>query len=148
MQRDDLLKKQRVNQGPLGKAVCLSLCRLKMLPVSRPGASHLGVSALIYCLLTHGFPGGSAVKKPPAPLSMGFSRPEYWSGLPFPSPGDLPGPGVEPWSPAWQADSFIVWATKEAPVVIRTERWRRDVNIMAILGKFPSQPASSDNFGS
>ena len=36
---------------------------------------------------------------------MGFSRPEYWSGLPFPSPGDLPNPGIEPRSPALQADS-------------------------------------------
>ena len=35
-----------------------------------------------------------------APLSMGFSRQEYWSGLPFPSPGDLPNPGLEPGSPA------------------------------------------------
>ena len=34
------------------------------------------------------------------PLSMGFSRQEYWSGLPFPSPGDLPNPGIEPRSPA------------------------------------------------
>ena len=34
-----------------------------------------------------------------APLSMGFSRQEYWSGLPFPSPGDLPNPGIEPGSP-------------------------------------------------
>ena len=34
-----------------------------------------------------------------APLSMGFSRQEYWSGLPFPSPGDLPNPGIEPMSP-------------------------------------------------
>ena len=34
-----------------------------------------------------------------APLSMGFSRQEYWSGLPFPSPGDLPNPGIEPVSP-------------------------------------------------
>ena len=41
-----------------------------------------------------------------APLSMGFSRQEYWSGLPFPSPGDLPDPGIEPRSPALQADSF------------------------------------------
>ena len=40
-----------------------------------------------------------------APLSMGFSRQEYWSGLPFPSPGDLPGPGTELQSPALQADS-------------------------------------------
>ena len=34
-----------------------------------------------------------------APQSMGFSRQEYWSGLPFPSPGDLPDPGIEPRSP-------------------------------------------------
>ena len=33
------------------------------------------------------------------PPSMGFSRQEYWSGLPFPSPGDLPDPGIKPWSP-------------------------------------------------
>ena len=39
-----------------------------------------------------------------APLSMGFSRQEYWSGLPFPSPGDLSNPGFEPRSPALQAD--------------------------------------------
>ena len=39
-------------------------------------------------------------------LPMGFSRQEYWSGLPFPSPGDLPDLGVEPWSPALQADSL------------------------------------------
>ena len=41
-----------------------------------------------------------------APLSMGFSRQEYWSGLPFPSPGDLPNPGVEPRSPALQVDAL------------------------------------------
>ena len=40
-----------------------------------------------------------------APPSMGFSRQKYWSGLPFPSPGDLPNPGVEPGSPALQADA-------------------------------------------
>ena len=38
--------------------------------------------------------------------SMGFSRPEYWSGQPFPSPGALPNPGIEPRSPALQADSL------------------------------------------
>ena len=37
-----------------------------------------------------------------APLSMGFFRQDYWSGLPFPSPGDLPNPGVEPRSPTLQ----------------------------------------------
>ena len=41
-----------------------------------------------------------------APLSMGFSRQEYWSGLPFPSPRDLPDPGIRPGSPALQADSL------------------------------------------
>ena len=40
------------------------------------------------------------------PLSMGFSRQEYWSGLPFPSPGDLPDQGIEPRSPALQADTL------------------------------------------
>ena len=41
-----------------------------------------------------------------APLPMRFSRQEYWSGLPFPSPGDLP-PGIEPGFPALQADSLL-----------------------------------------
>ena len=41
-----------------------------------------------------------------APLSMGFSRQEYWSGLPFPSPEDLPNPGIKPGSPALQADAL------------------------------------------
>ena len=41
-----------------------------------------------------------------APLSMRFSRQEYWSGLPFPSPGDLPNPGIEPGSPTLQADAL------------------------------------------
>ena len=41
-----------------------------------------------------------------APPSMGFSRQEYWSGLPFPSPGDLPNLGIEPGPPALQADAF------------------------------------------
>ena len=39
-----------------------------------------------------------------APPSIGLSRQEYWSGLPFPSPGDLPKPGIKPRSPALQAD--------------------------------------------
>ena len=41
-----------------------------------------------------------------APPSMGFSRQECWNGLPFPSPGDLPDPGIEPGSPALQADAL------------------------------------------
>ena len=46
-----------------------------------------------------------------APPSMGFSRQEYWSGLPFPSPGHLPDPGIEPRSPTLQADAL----TSERP---------------------------------
>ena len=42
-----------------------------------------------------------------APPSMEFSRQEYWSGLPFPSPGDLPDPGIKPGSPALQADTLL-----------------------------------------
>ena len=53
-----------------------------------------------------------------APSSMGFSRQDYWSGVPLPSPGDLPNPGIEPGSPTWQADAlpskppaliFVLW---------------------------------------
>ena len=54
-----------------------------------------------------------------APLSMGFSRQEYWSGLPFPPPGDLPNPGIEPTSLASAAladGSLSTSATWEAPV--------------------------------
>ena len=42
-----------------------------------------------------------------APPSMGFSKQEYWSGVPFPSPEDLPYPGIEPRSPALQADALL-----------------------------------------
>ena len=41
-----------------------------------------------------------------APPSVGFSRQEYWSGLPFPSPGDLPNTGIEPRSPTLRADAL------------------------------------------
>ena len=46
-----------------------------------------------------------------APPSMGFSRQEYWSGVPFPSPGDLPNPGIKPGSPKFQANAL----TSEPP---------------------------------
>ena len=48
-----------------------------------------------------------------APLSMGFSRQEYWSGLPFPSPGDLPDPEMEPVSPALAGRFFTISAIWE-----------------------------------
>ena len=60
-----------------------------------------------------------------APLSMGFSRQEHWSGLPFPSPGDLPNPGVEPGSPALQADS------------LPTEIWGEPIQSESVRGPYP-----------
>ena len=56
--------------------------------------------------------GGLVTKSCPilacqVPLSMGFFSQKYWSGLPFPSPGNLPKPGIEPGSPVLQADSLL-----------------------------------------
>ena len=89
------------------------------------------------------FPGGSVIKKEKerkkvksfsrvrlfatpwtvayqAPPSMEFSRQEYWSGLPFPSPGDFPDPGIESGSPALQADSL----PSEPPGKTPMGRWQ------------------------
>ena len=55
-----------------------------------------------------------------APLSMGFSRQEYWSGLPCPPPGDLPNPGIECKSPAWQADSLLFSHQEAINIYIHT----------------------------
>ena len=65
-----------------GQCVCVSLCHVRLCVTPWIGACQL-------------------------PLSMGFSRQEYWSGLPLPSPGDLPSPGIKPRSPALQADSLL-----------------------------------------
>ena len=54
-----------------------------------------------------------------APPSMGFSRQEYWSGLPFPSPGDLPDPGIEPRSPTLQAE---IQSLRKPPIVTQNFR--------------------------
>ena len=68
-----------------------------------------------------------------APLSMGFSRQGYWSGLPFPSPGDLPHPGIEPRSPTLQADALTSEppGKKEFPpaAVVKTVLLRAQVSI-------------------
>ena len=61
-----------------------------------------------------------------APLSMGFSRQEYWSGLPCPPPGDLPDPGIEPMclkSPALTGSFFATSATWKAPLItLKTQK--------------------------
>ena len=55
-----------------------------------------------------------------ASLSMGFSRHEYWSGLPFPSLGDLPDPGIEPRSPTLQADALPL-SHQGGPEIFRSQ---------------------------
>jgi len=70
--------------------------------------SFVCVCACVCAMLSHvrlfATPGTVAHQ---APLSMGFPRQEYWSGLPFPSPGNLPDLRIEPESPALQADSLL-----------------------------------------
>ena len=63
-----------------------------------------------------------------APLSMEFSRKEYWSGLPFPSPEDLPHPGIKPRSPALQVDSLLSdrqqgWVSRRMQESAPKESW-------------------------
>ena len=66
---------------------------------------------VLSCVLLFVTPGTVALQ---APLSMAFSRQEYWSGLPFPSPGDLPNPGIKPVSPAL-AGKFFTTEPPEKP---------------------------------
>ena len=68
-----------------------------------------------------------------ASLSIEFSRQEYWSGLPFPSPGDLPDPGVEPGSPTLQADSLPSEPPEKPPYCTKSE----------LTGLDTTQPTSS-----
>ena len=79
---------------------CLCIFELGFSPDICPGVGLLGYMVA---------GGGLVAKLCPTlayPLSIGFSRQEYWSGLPFPSPGVLPDPEIEPRSPASQADSL------------------------------------------
>ena len=77
-------------------------------------------------------------------MSMEFSRPEYWSGQPFPSPGDLPNPGIEPRSPALEADSLLLshWGSPKilewvAVPFSRASFWPRNpTRVTCIAGRF------------
>ena len=62
-----------------------------------------------------------------APLSMEFSRQEYWSGLPFPSPGDLPDPGLKPMFPTLLADSLLSESPGAGRVVLKTPFLESDI---------------------
>ena len=70
-----------------------------------------------------------------APLSMGFSRQEYWSGLPFPSPGDLSNPGIEPASPAL-AGGFLI-TTTDSTSVIHTSALHGGWGLILSAGQIP-----------
>jgi len=55
---------------------------------------------------------------------MGFFRQEYWNGLPFPSPGDLPDPGIKPRSPALQPDSLPSEPPEKPPRMGKSQKYR------------------------
>ena len=57
------------------------------------------------------------------PLSLGFSRQEYWSGLPFPPPGDIPDPGIEPCLLYWQANSFPLSYLGSVGSLVQIQTW-------------------------
>ena len=67
-------------------------------------------------------------------MSMGFSRQEYWTGSPFPSPGDHPGPGMEPRSPSLQADALTSEPPGKTPVYnggrLRVLHWNSNISLV------------------
>ena len=75
-----------------------------------------------------------------APLSMGFSRQECWSGLPFPSPGDLPDPGIKPRSPALQADALPSVSIEELQVSSKKALIHIVNNYLSVSVKHASLP--------
>ena len=85
----------------LGSAIKITGCLLTKTTVAMPSCSGLeyGGCLVTKSCLTLATPQTVVWQ---APLSMGFSRQEYWSGLPFPSPGDLPHPGIKPGSPVFE----------------------------------------------
>ena len=68
-----------------------------------------------------------------APLSMGFSRQEYWSGLPFPPPGDPPDPGIEPRSPALQADSLPTELRGKPKAVLKLYNYKYPLTVLLMF---------------
>ena len=70
-----------------------------------------------------------------APLSTGFLRQEYWNGLPFTSPGDLPAPGIKPASPALQADALPSELLEKPLVNVYLEAKVRSLRFLSEPGK-------------
>ena len=72
-----------------------------------------------------------------APISMGFPRQEYWSRLPFPSPGDLPEPGIKPGGLLHCRQIFTVWATRENHVQMIEPLSHQGSTFIAMIVKSP-----------
>ena len=93
---------------------CFFTCAIFLQPDHKNGIPHLGTHlsnghvkvSVSFSVVSDPFatPWTVALQ---APLSVGFSRQEYWSGVPFPPPADLPNPGIEPGAPVLQADFFL-----------------------------------------
>ena len=73
-----------------------------------------------------------------APLSMGFSRQEYWSGLPCPSPGDLPNQGIKPRSPTLQADALLSVPPEKYVKITRFDQAVRSFRMALVVKNLPA----------
>ena len=78
-----------------------------------------------------------------ASQSMGFSRQGYWSGLPFPSPGDFPNPGIEPRSPALRADAL---PSEPSGKVVFNSLWPHELQHTRLIGSSLSLWVCSDSW--
>ena len=107
------LSRQEAEQNRLKWGQTFQLLTCCFLSPAHSYVNHGGLCTTVW-LSAHSLPGGGSLVVLAIPwtialqasLPMGLSEQEYWSGLPFPSPGDLPNPGIEPRSPAVQADSL------------------------------------------
>ena len=74
-----------------------------------------------------------------APLSMEFSRQAYWSALPFPSPGDLPNPGIEPRSPTLQADALPSEPSGSLMIITANQIVKKEVKLFLFVDEINLQ---------
>ena len=79
-----------------------------------------------------------------APLSMGFPKQEYWSRLSFPSPGDLPNPGIKPASPALVGGFFTTEPPGKPKTILQKERLQPDIRMPPLQYNRPSRDVFSE----